>query len=543
MAEVIIWIALACVVIWVLPIRQALAALIRRAFGGYEQLLSEVDESAPLKAIEPKKVLVIGGGLAGISAAANLAERGMDVTLREKNEHLGGKVGAWTIRSHDGTELEIEHGFHAFFRHYYNLRRFLDRSGVTPHLTPIDDYLILEESKKQWRFKDVEASPVLNLIALARGGLYRFSDILFGPALHKMDAFLKYDPEQTFAEHDTTSYAQFAAEAQLPKALTLVFNTFARAFFADADRLSMAELLKSFHFFYLSHDHGLLYDYPAGDYQQTVLGPIRAHLESLDVTIELGRGVEEMKTRDQGMTVDGEDFDYVVLATSSVGAQRIAAQSPQLARTAPSLTRSLKKLRPSQRYAVARIWLDRDIEKELPVFFATERLRVLDSVTTYHHITEQARKWAADFGGSVLELHCYAVPDDVADDEIGTLMVEELFTYFPELKLAQVVHEHLQVNNDFTAFHVGMSKDRPTTATELDQLVLAGDWVKTPLPAMLMEAAYSSGLLAANDILVKEGLREHEVYTVPQRGLLAGIGGKRVPSESPSEPHECIVDG
>lgn len=41
---------------------------------------------------ENKKVLIIGGGLGGISAAISLAQRGYKVSLFEKNKHIGGKL-------------------------------------------------------------------------------------------------------------------------------------------------------------------------------------------------------------------------------------------------------------------------------------------------------------------------------------------------------------------------------------------------------------------------------------------------------------------
>ena len=56
--------------------------------------------------------------------------------------------------------------------------------------------------------------------------------------------------------------------------------------------------------------------------------------------------------------------------------------------------------------------------------------------------------------------------------------------------------------------------------TDLPNLFLAGDWVKLPFPAMLMEAAYSAGLVSANAILAREGLRQNAVQSVPLRGLL-----------------------
>ncbi len=50
----------------------------------------EVDKSSPGKAVTPKKVMVIGGGPAGMSCAVTLVKRGHDVTLIEKENFLGG---------------------------------------------------------------------------------------------------------------------------------------------------------------------------------------------------------------------------------------------------------------------------------------------------------------------------------------------------------------------------------------------------------------------------------------------------------------------
>jgi isorenieratene synthase len=171
--------------------RSLLARLIRRGFGGYKQPFNTPDDRLPEPLVRTRRVLVIGAGLAGISSASKLASCGFQVTLRDANPYLGGKVGAWNVETKDGTQLEVDHGFHAFFRHYYNLRCFLEDTGVSANLVPIDDYVILERGDgvkpgRAWSFRDVETSPVLNLIALAKGGLYRWRDILLGPALHKM---------------------------------------------------------------------------------------------------------------------------------------------------------------------------------------------------------------------------------------------------------------------------------------------------------------------------------------------------------------------
>ena len=40
------------------------------------------------------EVIIVGSGLAGMSAATRLLEQGFDITLYEQNNFLGGKLGA-----------------------------------------------------------------------------------------------------------------------------------------------------------------------------------------------------------------------------------------------------------------------------------------------------------------------------------------------------------------------------------------------------------------------------------------------------------------
>ncbi|MFD1030059.1 phytoene desaturase family protein [Metaplanococcus flavidus] len=47
-----------------------------------------------------KKIIIIGGGLGGLSAAVTLANAGMDVELYEKNDHFGGKLMPVRLGNH-----------------------------------------------------------------------------------------------------------------------------------------------------------------------------------------------------------------------------------------------------------------------------------------------------------------------------------------------------------------------------------------------------------------------------------------------------------
>jgi isorenieratene synthase len=502
-------------------IARPIGASISGRLGGYRHRFNVVDDRAPLRLERPSSVAVIGGGLAGIAAASTLAGRGFAVTMLEKAPRIGGKIGGERIEV-DGAPYELDHGFHAFFRQYYNLNTFLETIGVRKELVPIADYTIVDRDGRRWSFGDVQTVPGLNLLDLAGKDLYKIGDVVFGPARERMNAFLEFDRERTFAALDDTSFAAFAEVARLPERLRRVFTIFARAFFAEDDRLSAAEVVKAFHFYYLSHDHGLLYDYPAASYADGVIAAIERHLASLDVRVVTGTSVQTIEPVGSGFAVDGVRFDDVVIATPAREARALALRSPGLCAACPPTIERLAGLKSGQRYAVLRLWIDRDIPEDLPAFVTTERIRLLDAVAAYHRVTRVDADWVGRHGGAVLELHSYAVPDAFGDDaEIGAALRAELVRFFPELSGMTVRLEHLRVRGDFTALHVGMAARRPSTRTEHARLHLAGDWVSLPIPAMLMEGAFSSGLFAANAILQREKLRESPIATVPLRGLLA----------------------
>ena len=283
--------------------------------------------------------------------------------------------------------------------------------------------------------------------------------------------------------------------------------------------LSMAEMLKSFHVYYLGHDGGLIYDFPTRDYEATLLQPIRAHFASMGVQLRLNTPVTKLEREGTGFKVNGEQFDKVILATDVVGANAILGRAPGF----EPLHAQFSKLKPGQRYSVMRLWLDKEPRKALPVFVVTEKMRVLDSITVFDRTEDESAEWVKANGGSVIELHCYAVPEGMAEAEVRRLFVEELKKFLPELEGCAVVHENFRIQRDFTAYHVNMARDRPTTDTGIDGLYCAGDWVKLPFPAMLMEAAFASGMFAANRILAADGLREDAIESVPLKGMMAGL--------------------
>lgn len=73
---------------------------IRCVINPYTGFEDTATEHSPGRAVQPKKVLVVGGGIAGMQAAIIAAKRGHEVILAEKNHSLGGQMKLAGIPPH-----------------------------------------------------------------------------------------------------------------------------------------------------------------------------------------------------------------------------------------------------------------------------------------------------------------------------------------------------------------------------------------------------------------------------------------------------------
>lgn len=82
-----------------------------------------------------KKVVIAGAGIAGMTAALYLLEAGLDVTVLEKRDHVGGKFGA--IRKGPYKSTAHEHAYHFLGDWCANLWEVAEKIGLTrSHLRP-----------------------------------------------------------------------------------------------------------------------------------------------------------------------------------------------------------------------------------------------------------------------------------------------------------------------------------------------------------------------------------------------------------------------
>ena len=484
------------------------------------------------RAPEGTTALVVGGGLAGIAAACVLAERGVEVTLLEREETLGGRLRTWTETLPDGSKLRMERGFHAFFRQYYNLRELLRR--VDPdlrRLVRLHDYPVLAPGGAVQSFEDLPTRPPWNIVSLVRrADTFRYRDLLKVNGLAALD-MLRFDPERTYERHDGTSAREYLDSLRFPPAARrMMFDVFSHSFFNPEENMSAADLLMMFHFYFMANPEGLVFDVLDDEFEASLWTPFRAYLEGLGVRFRLGVELESMARGDGGRwkvafrntggeLADSREADMVALAVTVPGLQAIAVNSQDLGDSA--WRRSVADLSLTLPFAVWRMWLDRRVNPNRHPFVGTAGYPFLDNISVYETFEEESRRWAGSTEGSVVELHAYAVPEDVGEAELRVGMLEGLHDLYPETRDAGVVHEVFRVDRDCPAFPPGGNAGRPVVETPAEGVALAGDYVRLPFPTALMERATASGFLAANHLLTPWDVQPEPIWSVPLVGPLA----------------------
>ncbi|MGB1840904.1 MAG: FAD-dependent oxidoreductase [Longimicrobiales bacterium] len=471
-------------------------------------------------------VVVAGGGIAGVAAATVLAERGVRVTLIEKESFLGGRAGAWTDHLSTGEPFQMERGFHAFFRQYYNLHALLRR--IDPELSflhKLDDYPIHGPNGEEQSFEGLPRSTPANLVTLtARSSAIGLKELVRVNGLRALE-MLTYDQSRTYGRRDRADAGAYLDSLRFPpRARRLFFDVFAHSFFNPEREMSAGELIMMFHFYFTGNPEGLVFDVSASPFSTAIWTPFGEYLDGLGVTRRMGSEVNALRRSDDGgwtVEADGGDVhaDGVVLALPVSPLQSVVDASPDLD-DAPWRS-SIEGLALTNPFVVWRLWLDRPTADGRHPFIGTTGLGPLDNISLYHLFEDESREWAERTGGSVVELHAYAVDPGIPEDEMRRYLLDGLYHLYPETRGAHVLEERYLVRQDCPAFAPGSFEDRPSVDTPFPGVAIAGDLVKLPIPSALMERATASGFFAANHLLASENVRSEPVLSVPPRGILA----------------------
>ncbi|HEV3200613.1 MAG TPA: hydroxysqualene dehydroxylase HpnE [Bryobacteraceae bacterium] len=420
------------------------------------------------------KVLIAGGGLAGLSAAAALGGAGFEVDLFEARPFLGGRASSFPLPASPDEEAEtIDNCQHILLRCCVNLLDFYERMGVRDRIKFYREFYFLE--------------PGGRLSTLKRGRLpapFHFSgSFLRMHFLSRADktgiarALLALRRERTRRKDlDRISMLDWLLQKrQTPHAI----DRFWRQILVSAvnEDLEHMAAIHGFQVFWL----GFLSR--ADSYEMGIPGVPLSELYNISAWKRLGNVKIHFRSpvdriEEGGFRVGGEvrTADHYICALPFERLEAVGLEAPKFEHSP---------------ITGVHLWFDRE-------------------VTTLPHATllDRTMQWMFNKdAGRYLQLVVSASRDltNLSKSEIVEIAIGDLRLYFPRVREARLVKSHV-IKEQRATFSGAPETEalRPTPESALPKAFLAGDWVRTGWPAT-MEGAVRSGYLAAEGVAQAAG--------------------------------------
>jgi zeta-carotene desaturase len=257
------------------------------------------------------KVTIIGAGIAGLTAALRLAERGYEVTIFEQDSFVGGKFRAteWS-QKHAKQSAFHEHSYHMFLNWYHNLWE------IAEEVCQEEDFIALT---KVWFLHKGDFPKMKQLVNF--GSLKSVPQNLLSGVLSIPDMFLfMYSvldllgtPMKQNRYRDLISVNGFAStKPYATEASVGLYDEYLAKTFAIASYLSSAKDFQTF-VEYGAYCPEPLYWALKGDCYNKFLLPLMSRLKSLGVDLRLSQRATALEINADGnvssVTLQRTSFD------------------------------------------------------------------------------------------------------------------------------------------------------------------------------------------------------------------------------------------
>ncbi len=435
----------------------------------------------------PRTVTIIGGGVAGMTAASALAEAGYRVQLVERRGYLGGRASSYL---HPGVNEVIDNCQHALIGAYTNLIAFYRRIGVADKIHWTTNYTMIEPGGRR---SGLGASrlpaPLHGLPKLLTCGAFSTTD--------KLSLVRAFSAILLGSGHDSNE--SLSAWLQRQRQSKGAVERFWRLVIASALNSDIDQIGVNYATMVI---RGLFMDSPqAGAMGMSTLplselyAPVPGFLANRGGGVLLNATVEALAydepSSQWNVIIRGEESpvrsDFVVLALPFEAFAKLLPLLPAVEgreQLAQQVSRHVH-----WPISSVHLWFDREVtelehavllDRELHWMYNQSKLQQRPG--NYIELVQSASRAFA------------ALPREQAIAQA----VAELGEFFPEARGAQVVKSALtkEVRATF-GVPPGIDSARPASTSPWPNLFLAGDWIQTGWPST-MESAARSGHLAAD---------------------------------------------
>ena len=456
----------------------------------------------------PQSVIVIGGGLAGLAAAAALAPRGFRVTVLESRQRLGGRAGSF---ADPATGQLVDACQHVSMGCCTNFAHFCKTVGIDHLLAPQPKLYFITPDRRTSVFKaDPWPAPfhlgraLLGAHYLTPGDKLRVAWGLLAMLREKADADPPLLPWLEAHRQNRRTIERFWGVV-----LTSALNE-------TVDRVGLKYARKVFRDGFVRHRDGFVVQVPTVPLARFYGEELRSRFARWGVEVRENAAVRQMvfeepnpptpfPKREGGARVSHVELrdgsrrtaDHYVLAVpfdrvTDLLPAELVAREPYFA-GAKNLT--------SSPITSVHLWFDRRV------------------MTLPHAVlVDCLGQWAFDRGEVAPgEWYVQVVVSaarqlrGLGRDEVQRHIADELARLFPAARSATLLRTKVVTEHAATFSAVpGVDRWRPPQASPVRNMVVAGDWTDTGWPAT-MEGAVRSGYLAAEAILERVGCPERLV--------------------------------
>jgi squalene-associated FAD-dependent desaturase len=432
-----------------------------------------------------KRVVIIGGGFAGLAAGVRLSDRGYEVLLLERRNHLGGRAYSFIDAK---TGDVVDNGQHLFMGCYHHTIAFLEKIGRLDRLKfqdrPRVDFLDAEG------YTSFDCPPLpapLNVLA----GLLRMKGISIGDKLRtfNLGRAIKGNGKLSPGALTVDQWLdQLGQSARIKKRFwqPMVVATLNQSPDIASARMLKVVLQEAFGGDSKSARIGIsrvglsdLYTDGACDFIKTRGGDVQTGAQVRRLVIE--RGVVAAVELKDGRRVDG---DYFISAVTPEALFAILPDELKINEFA-----RLEALGASPIVSI-NLWFDRPIiDREFVGLLGTKSQWIFNKDLILSPGKQQNQ----------VAVIISAARDFVnwTRNDLVEMAISDLHELLPASRAASLLHSVIVKEREATLSHTVESDSlRPGPRTSISNLILAGDWTDTGLPATI-ESAVMSGDVAA----------------------------------------------
>jgi squalene-associated FAD-dependent desaturase len=434
-----------------------------------------------------KTVIVVGAGVAGMSAACALAEAGFRVRLVERRGYLGGRASSYL---HPGVGEVIDNCQHVLFGCCTNLVGFYKRICVLDKIRWTTEMTMVEPGGRRsvlgpsWLPAPLHGLPKL----LSANAFTRSDKLALARAFRAILQPIPSDSTETLAQW-------LARNRQTSGAIERFWKlVIASALNAEIEYIALPYAAKVIRELFMNSAHAGAMGINAVPLTELYAG-VQPLLESRNSSVHLNSNIESVEwdeetsqwtvaTRSGPLTAQ-----FLVLALPFEAMGKLISRMPP-AEGADQLSRKIAR---QEHWPIcsAHLWFDREITD-------LDHAVLLDREIHWLFNRSRLQPWRKEKGSYIeIEVSASRIYAARERNEAIDLTLRELAEFFPSVASARLEKAAL-VKEVRATFGVppGIDEARPGAQSPWPSCFLAGDWTATAWPST-MESAARSGHLAA----------------------------------------------